>query len=534
MKKTTFVIHIAALFFLCAGLYTQPSLLWEKRYNSSGNISDAGKYIKVDKLGNVVVAGNSGINDLFIIKYDNSGNELWNRVLTSTGLFSIAGIVIDKSNNIYISASNPSATLIDFVTVKYSPAGVLQWNQRYNYSNNGNDRAGAVCIDTSDNIYICGSNQTTSGVYGYLTVKYNSSGVLQWDTYTGTGTNDVIINDIERDIAGNLYFCGMINSIHGNANAFLNKVSPAGNFLFTQIYDYSTVTGIDRFVDIALTGSGNEIYAAGFSWGGPAYAEDFLTIKYNSSGMPQWIQRYNGPGNSIDMVGNVELDNAGNVFSAGLSMGGSTNDDIAIAKYSPTGTPMGYQRFTVGNASEIYANMIMDDQKQNFYVVGTATSDLLLIKYNTALTMQWFKNYNSSFNLLDVGLKLAVDSSDIYVTGYSEGAGTGNDMITLRYGTFVQVNQEGTSIPSEFLLYQNYPNPFNPNTEITFDIPSREMVKISVFDITGREVAVLANEFLNGGSYKVRFDASGLSSGIYFFSLQAGSFKDVKKMVLVK
>ena len=88
----------------------------------------------------------------------------------------------------------------------------------------------------------------------------------------------------------------------------------------------------------------------------------------------------------------------------------------------------------------------------------------------------------------------------------------------------------------KYNLQQNYPNPFNPTTTIAFTIPSNEFVTLKVYDISGKEVAVLVNEHKNGGNYEVQFSAGSLnlSSGIYFYRLQAGNFTDVKKMVLLK
>ena len=85
-----------------------------------------------------------------------------------------------------------------------------------------------------------------------------------------------------------------------------------------------------------------------------------------------------------------------------------------------------------------------------------------------------------------------------------------------------------------FELHQNYPNPFNPATTISFYLPQSEEVKLTVFDITGRRVATLVDQPMNAGIHNQTFDASALSSGIYFYRLEAGSFSDVQKMTLIK
>ncbi|MEO8512143.1 MAG: T9SS type A sorting domain-containing protein, partial [Ignavibacteria bacterium] len=89
-------------------------------------------------------------------------------------------------------------------------------------------------------------------------------------------------------------------------------------------------------------------------------------------------------------------------------------------------------------------------------------------------------------------------------------------------------------IPNYYSLSQNYPNPFNPSTSIKFTMPQGDNVKLVIFDILGREVKTLVNEFRNAGSYEVNFDASSLSSGAYFYRLEAGEFTQTKKMLLVK
>lgn len=88
--------------------------------------------------------------------------------------------------------------------------------------------------------------------------------------------------------------------------------------------------------------------------------------------------------------------------------------------------------------------------------------------------------------------------------------------------------------PEQFSLSQNYPNPFNPNTIITFDIGRLSPVKLVVYDVTGSEVAVLAENMFHRGRYTVNFDASNLASGTYIYQLRADDFVDTKKMVIVK
>lgn len=106
----------------------------------------------------------------------------------------------------------------------------------------------------------------------------------------------------------------------------------------------------------------------------------------------------------------------------------------------------------------------------------------------------------------------------------------------LRFNNSTIVGEHKISdiVPDKFNLYQNYPNPFNPVTNIRFEIPSKVNVKLVVYDVLGKEVKTLVNSKLNAGVYETGFDAGSLSSGVYFYRLDAGEFSAVKKMMVLK
>lgn len=101
-------------------------------------------------------------------------------------------------------------------------------------------------------------------------------------------------------------------------------------------------------------------------------------------------------------------------------------------------------------------------------------------------------------------------------------------------GGTIDVQQIGTEVPVKFTLEQNYPNPFNPTTSIRYEISENILVTLKVYDVLGREIRTLINQRQSAGKYKVTFDMSEYSSGVYFYKIQAGDFSDIRKMVLVK
>ena len=100
--------------------------------------------------------------------------------------------------------------------------------------------------------------------------------------------------------------------------------------------------------------------------------------------------------------------------------------------------------------------------------------------------------------------------------------------------TTTSVDDYRGMIPENIVLYQNYPNPFNPSTSIKYSLSSRQFVNIKVYDITGREVALLLKEEKPAGTYEIKFDGSALPSGVYFCKMQAGSHHHIMKMILLK
>jgi hypothetical protein len=90
------------------------------------------------------------------------------------------------------------------------------------------------------------------------------------------------------------------------------------------------------------------------------------------------------------------------------------------------------------------------------------------------------------------------------------------------------------NLPTNYSLEQNYPNPFNPITRIMWNIPSDDFVTIKVFDLLGKEIATLMNNFLRAGNHSLFFEASSLASGVYFYQMKTSKFTDSKKMVLIK
>ena len=99
---------------------------------------------------------------------------------------------------------------------------------------------------------------------------------------------------------------------------------------------------------------------------------------------------------------------------------------------------------------------------------------------------------------------------------------------------FNLMNEVVIGTPGKFYLHQNFPNPFNPTTKINFDMSSDAFVKITVYDVSGKEVSILVNEFVPAGFHNVAFSGQNIAGGVYFYKIEAGNLTSVRKMLLIK
>ena len=112
--------------------------------------------------------------------------------------------------------------------------------------------------------------------------------------------------------------------------------------------------------------------------------------------------------------------------------------------------------------------------------------------------------------------------------------GSSSDGVFKKLDVVTGVKELRSQIPVKFYLSQNYPNPFNPSTVISYQLSALSKISIKVYDVLGREITTLVNQEQHAGNYIVNFDASKLSSGVYFYRIVAGNFVQTKKMVLIK
>jgi len=153
---------------------------------------------------------------------------------------------------------------------------------------------------------------------------------------------------------------------------------------------------------------------------------------------------------------------------------------------------------------------------------------------------QSYCSQNSFVQTIGVGTTNVIDSIEVVfpsgIKNTVRNVNT-NQTITIVESGVIGINNNNNEIPSQFSLEQNYPNPFNPSTIIEYSVPVNSLVTIKMYNVLGVEVKELVNETKSAGNYNYRLNenvTSGLSSGIYYYKMTAGSFTETKKMILIK
>ncbi len=433
-------------FALFAPDWAEPAVShqWVAVYNGPASDFDRAYAIAIDAADNVYVAGRAGLSattcDYATIKYSPDGNELW--AVRYNGPANdkdeARALSIDASGNIYVTGySDGLGTGYDCATIKYSTDGNELWAARYNGTGNGGDIGNAITIDTSGNIYVTGSGAGSGTGYDCITIKYSADGNELWVArYNGPQNSTDEARAITIADSNDIYVTGYSLGSGADFDYITIKYSPDGNQLWAARYE-GPANGTDLTEDLTVDSSGN-IYVTGYS-AGASTGYDYATVKYSPDGNELWIARYNGPENGSDKAKALAIDSADNLYVTGYIASAQTGYDWVTIKYSPDGNELWKARYNSPQNGSDEAWAIAIDGSDNVYVTGSSAyagtgEDCTTIKYSAGGSMLWAARYNGAANAADKAQAIAVDGSDnVFVTGYTTGAASDLDYITIKY-----------------------------------------------------------------------------------------------------
>jgi hypothetical protein len=534
MEKS--ITIIISLLFFCLQTFSQsPNWLWAK--SAGGSNDDNGKSIAIDGNGNSYVTGYfsspaisfglttltcAGNHDMFIAKYDGSGNAVWAKSAGGSNIDEGTGIAVDNIGNSYvigyfnsstitfdtITLTNDSIGFADIFIVKYDVSGNVIWAK--SAGGNDVDEGLGIAVDGSGNIYVTGVfgsstitfdtiTLTNAGTYGMFIAKYNSSGNALWARNSG-GSLESFGNSIAVDGSGTSYVTGyflganitfdtiLINNVGGNfTDIFIVKYDASGNMIWAK-----GAGGDDQDLcySIAIDGNGNSFITGSFESSNitfgtisltNAYAgtTDVFIAKYDSNGDAVWAKRAGG--NDWEEGTSVAVDGIGNSYFTGV-----------------------FQSSTITFGTYILNNV--------------GGPDMFFVKYDTSGNVVWAKSVDGS----DQSNSIAVDgSNNCYVTGSFSSPTINFDSTTLtRAGSndiFVaRLGNTFTSL-SEVNIRQGliiYPNPTSTFLNIHQSNPSPNQ-QLIITDLLGAEVY---KEMLIGIDNSISI--STWRAGIYFYEVR--------------
>jgi len=361
--------------------------LWVRRYNSPTNYNDRANALAVDSVGNVYVTGFSwydGTSSAYTtIKYNSDGNELWIVRYDGPDSDVASALAVDESSNVYVTGTSDAGYHDDYVTVKYDSDGNELWTARYNYPNN-NDRAKALAVDGSGNVYVTG--ESDGGFYAredFATIKYDPNGNQLWVArynYNETSDNRDMPTALAVDNYGNVYVSGYTYHFSTNSDWVTIKYDHNGNKLWEKLYDSPDHKG-DYAYALALDKLGN-VYVTGLSgFSSTRYSDsDYTVIKYDPNGNELWVRHYNSPENYHDSAASLAVDDSGNVYVTGGSLG--IYSDFATIKYDSDGNKIWVRRYSGSVRDLDSAKKLVLDDLGNVYVAGYSSGNgYATIKY---------------------------------------------------------------------------------------------------------------------------------------------------------
>ncbi|MCU7549946.1 SBBP repeat-containing protein [Chitinophagaceae bacterium LB-8] len=527
------------------------NVVWIKRYDGPGNSTDAANALVTDAAGNVYVTGSSiGIgtsSDYATVKYDAQGNEVWVRRYNGPGnADDVANsLAVDVNGNVYVTGWSPGfGTNYDYATIKYDAAGNEVWVKRYNGPVSDLDAATFLAVDGSGNVYVTGYGYGDGTFLDYATIKYDAAGNEVWvKRYHGTGSIMDQAFEVAVDAKGDVYVTG-ISDGHGSDFDYATiKYGTDGTELWVKRYN-GTGNSYDAPNALDVDGMGNA-YVTGQSINSNG-TSDFTTVKYDALGNEVWVRRYNNLGSRINVASALDVSANGNVYVFGYSNGSGGDLDFATVKYDAGGNEVWVKRYNgPGNAFE-QAHSLVVDASENVYVfgssngVGTGPTDYATIKYTQSSVTDISCGQNGDKVMVcHKGKTLCIAQSAVEAHlkhGDQLGgcnAAPGLNSITEGGGALQMPEEVG-----ERFRIVVAPNPFNSSARLQYELPAGGTISIKVYDVVGREVAMVVQGERKAGVYSSDLNAAGVARGVYYYRalLTTGqkTFMQTGKMMIIK
>ncbi|MGA2668371.1 MAG: T9SS type A sorting domain-containing protein [Ignavibacteria bacterium] len=462
------------------------------------------------------------------LMYANDGPNVWSTDFTTYGRILAVNVNPSPQTTVYAGS-------IDSGLVKSTNSG-LNWFTSNSGLNYKNVQCLSISVSNPSTLYAgtdsLAASSTDKGVY-----KSVDAGAT-WHNVNNDGfTSDRSIQAIAVDPTNaNIVYAGIFNATHDATDGIWKTTNGGTNWVIAN-----TGMGTDKnILCIAIDPVNPNTIYAGTSFNVLSSVGPVKIYKSTNAGA-LWTDISNGlPQLTTDInpvrcitVSTANSNYVGAVLFMNVTTGGfflSTNGGASWTLKSSGLPPIAGANpraclFRPGSILEIYAGIDYSTGTGGVYRTTDGGNNWLIFNSGPILGTYAFRTFS---------FRTAPDSTLYGGVGATATATTPGQGVYEYTFVPVGIRGENNNIPKDFALYQNYPNPFNPTTVITFDLPRQTNVTIKVYDISGKEVKTIMNENKTAGSYNVTFNASSLSSGVYFYRINAGDYSKTMKMALIK
>lgn len=535
-KIKLFILTI--LFSVTSYCYSQPQQVWERYNIGTGSGSSNPIDLKIDDNGFIYnLAQEEG--GYRVYKYNQSGTLIWKSLYLETIRLNITpkSFVIDNIGNVYVTGDNADY----IVTVKFDSSGTFKWDRKY-IPSVGLYTLGGISLDTQNNIIVSGDLSSNPLRILSTTIKYSPVGDTLWVKHITGLSNEVRSADsyIETDDSGNtfgactVYYDTLASQTHARILNF--KLNQNGDVIWIKRF-YREGAVINLKLD-----SEKNIYTIAVIDSLETKNNEIVILKYDSAGNFNWNKIYkNTQFNSDVSIYGFTIDFNNNLILTGSSYYGSVFPSMITVKYDKMGNFRWDEVFREKNSNYNYSFDVTVDSANNIYISGASEFDagvdlrrsITSVKYDSSGNFKWKVSNFSPLNR-NSGKKILFYNNFIYVFGSMLWTNNNFNSILIKY------SEDPSSIVSQNLeldysLSQNYPNPFNGSTKITVSINKTYFTRITIYNIEGKQIAILTNKSLTAGNHTFYLNSENLNSGVYFYTLYLNDIiADTRKMILIK
>jgi hypothetical protein len=418
--------------------------IFSSRQAPAGSSDEAPTGVLVDGQGNLIVFGRTqGANaDWRVSKFSPSGSLLWTQTFNGTANRNdgpMAG-VLDASGAVIVTGYTDSlATGGDMATVKWSASGAREWVALYDGGFTGVESGQDIVIDASGNTYVTGYGAASNALGSrsdIITVSYNAAGAQRWVARFDNGNSEDA--GVSLDIAPDASVVNVVG--HSGEVGRRDLVAVAYNAADgTQVFEATLDGGFNRddsAVKFIFDGQGNGfVLANGYNAAGNT---DMLVVKANSSGVVQWVNRYNGPANRNDVANDFALDANGNVYVSGLSQSPGLGFLAVVRRVNADGTSGWVQNINSAGSRSDFGVAIAVDGQNAVYATAEAVetdrdSDFVTVKFDANGNQIWRRRDNGAANGADVPTGIAVSGANVYLAGLSLNTSGIYELQAVRY-----------------------------------------------------------------------------------------------------